>query len=193
MNNPSLMRRGERFRNLHADLQDRLELERFFMREVLTQGFAVDQLGRDIVFAVYLTDLINSQNVRVIESRRGFGFLDKAAQLVGVLAEFFVQKLDSHSAVKFCVLSQIHLAHPARADLRDDAVMRQSGIGWQFSIHLPITLESRFSSLVPETSVRHGVDQALDPSWLVPGQYCLLCKLLPAVQSRVAFGRARLE
>jgi len=28
-----------------------------------------------------------------------------------------------------------HLAHPARADFRDDAVMRKSGTGWQCLIH----------------------------------------------------------
>jgi hypothetical protein len=77
MDNARLMRRGERFGHLRADLQDRIQLQRFLMREVFAQSLAVDQLGRDIVLAVYLTDLINGQNVRVIESRRGFGFPNK--------------------------------------------------------------------------------------------------------------------
>ena len=33
------------------------------------------------------------------------------------------------------VFRQIHLTHPASADLGDDAVMRQGGVGWQFFIH----------------------------------------------------------
>ena len=74
------------------------------MQEMLTQSLAVDQLGRDIVFAIYLTDLINGQNVRMIESRCGFGFLNKTIQLISVLAEFFVQEFDRDFAIKFCVL-----------------------------------------------------------------------------------------
>lgn len=63
------------------------------MREMLPQGLAVDQLGRNIVFAVYLPDLINGQNVRMIERGSCLGFLDKTIQLVGVLAEFRFRNL----------------------------------------------------------------------------------------------------
>ena len=90
VDNASLMRRRKPFRHLHADLQDRIELQRFFTREMLTQGLAVDQLGRDIVFAVYVTDLIDGQNVWMIQRRSSLGFLDKTAQLVRIFAEFFV-------------------------------------------------------------------------------------------------------
>ena len=46
-----------------------------------------------------------------------------------VLAEFFVQEFDSDLAIEFRVLGEVHLTHSTRADLRDDAVMRQSCIG----------------------------------------------------------------
>ncbi len=52
------------------------------MRKMLTKSFAVDQLGRDIVFPVYLTDLINGQDVRVIQCRSCPGLLDKSIQFV---------------------------------------------------------------------------------------------------------------
>jgi hypothetical protein len=129
VDNARLVRRGEGLRNLHADLEDYIELKRFPMREMLTQGLAFDQLGGDIVLAVYLTDLINGQNVGVIECGSCLGFLNKTIQLVCVLAEFFVEKFDSDFAVQFCVLGQVHLTHPARADFGDDAVVQQSGVG----------------------------------------------------------------
>jgi len=70
----------------------------------------------------------------VIESRRGFGFLNKTIQLIRVLAEFFVQEFDCHFAIKFCVLRQIHLAHSAFADLGDDAVMSDDRVwGYAFA------------------------------------------------------------
>ena len=76
------------------------------MPEMLPQGLAVDQFGRDIVLPVYLADLIDSQNVRVIKSRCGFGFLNKTIQLICVLAEFFVQEFDSDLAIEFRVLGE---------------------------------------------------------------------------------------
>ena len=40
------------FRHLHADLQNRIERQRFFIPEMLPQGLAVDQFGRDIVLCL---------------------------------------------------------------------------------------------------------------------------------------------
>src|SRR6266404_3073113 len=59
MNNPSLMRRGERFRNLHADLQDRIELERFFMREHLSHKESL-QLNTILKIGVQVSEALSA-------------------------------------------------------------------------------------------------------------------------------------
>lgn len=56
----------------------------------------------------------------------GFASLIKTLQLTCVLAESIIQKFDGDFAVEFRILSQKHLTHPTRADLRNDFVMGKS-------------------------------------------------------------------
>src|SRR6266550_3146475 len=72
--------------------------------------------------AVNLTDFVNRNDVRMIERRSGLGFTDKAAHPVFIFSKFLWQNFQSDFTVEFGVLSQIHLAHPARAELRADFV-----------------------------------------------------------------------
>ena len=105
------------------------------VRKMLAQSLAVDQLGRDIVFAVYFADLINGQNVGMIQCRSGFRFLNKPIQFVRVLAEFFVQKFNRDFPIESSVLGRIDFTHSAGAEFSLDAVVRQSCVGFEFFIH----------------------------------------------------------
>jgi len=62
------------------------------------------------------------RNVRMIERGRGFRFLNETAHAVLVCSKVSGENLQRNFAIKFCVLGQIHLTHPARADLRADFV-----------------------------------------------------------------------
>src|SRR6188474_733903 len=73
------------------------------------------------------------EDVGMIEIGYGARFLGKALQTILIFSNFGRQDLERHSAAEFrSVLRQINLTHPARAKFGDDAVVRQSGVGWQF-------------------------------------------------------------
>src|SRR5687768_1984025 len=121
---------------------------------MLTKSLAVNQLGGDIVFAVDLTDFINSQDVGMIERGSGFCFLNKTIQFVFIFTEFVVKEFDRHLPIEFSVLRQIHLAHSARSDLRDDAVMRKRSVSFEFFIQSHSGRFIRFSIALNRGSER---------------------------------------
>jgi len=79
--------------------------------------------------SVCFADFINGDDIGMIKCRSGLGFADKTAHSSFVFGKLRRQNLQSDFAVKFRILRQINLAHSARADVGDDAVVRQSGIG----------------------------------------------------------------
>src|SRR5438876_3762232 len=59
----------------------------------------------------------------MIERRNSFGFPNKALHTLRVSSNFCGQHLDRHSALQLGrVLREIHLAHPAPANLRADFI-----------------------------------------------------------------------
>src|SRR4030095_14095043 len=72
--------------------------------------------------AVNLTDFMNRNDIRMIEGRRGLCFTDEAVHPIGIFSKVWRQNLQSHFTIERGVLSQIHLAHSARAQLRADFV-----------------------------------------------------------------------
>ena len=86
------------------------------------QGLAFDKLHRDEVHAVSFTNFINVSDVGMVERRRGFCLLNETAHAILVCSKVSRQNLQSNFAIKFCVLRQINLTHPARADLRADFI-----------------------------------------------------------------------
>ena len=59
-----------------------------------------------------------------IERSRGFRFTSETLHPLTIRCEVCGQNLQRDLAIEFRIPRQIHLAHPARADFRDDAVMR---------------------------------------------------------------------
>ena len=89
----------------------------------LAQRFARDELGDNKVQAVYLSDLMNGDDVRMIEGGSRLGFLLKASQPIRVRSEFCGQQLERDLAFQTSVFRQINLTHPARPQQREDVVM----------------------------------------------------------------------
>lgn len=83
-----------------------------------------DILGSDKLHALFiLPEFENGQNIRVIESGRGVGFLLETLQMQRVAGKFFGKNLQSHFAIKIYILSQINIAHAARAYFLYDFVL----------------------------------------------------------------------
>src|SRR5437870_1826746 len=64
----------------------------------------------------------------MVKRRGGFGLLDEAPHAILILGEFGRQQLERDLAVEPCIFGQVNLAHPARAEFGDNAVMRQIGV-----------------------------------------------------------------
>src|SRR6266478_6282515 len=95
-----------------------------FARNTVLQGFAVEELHRDELLTVLLTNVINCADVRVVQCRCGLRFATKAFQSSGIVKHFWRQELQRHGSMKPRVFRFVNNAHPAAAELLDDAVMR---------------------------------------------------------------------
>jgi|SRR5260370_29080606 len=62
--------------------------------------------------------------VGVIERGRSLRLLNETTQAISIGRKVAGQYLQCHSAAELRIFRQIHLAHPARAELRDDSVLR---------------------------------------------------------------------
>src|ERR1051326_7007529 len=94
------------------------------MRDGLIQGVARHVLHGNEIGAGGLIDVVNSDDVGVIESRSGLGFVDEAALPFGVADFFRRKKLERYEAVQAHVARLPDDSHSACAQLLDNAVMR---------------------------------------------------------------------
>ena len=94
MDDARFMRGGQRFRQLYRNRQCicQRHLLRGRSRQALTQSFAFDILGDDVVrvssFCRKRANLVNREDTRMIERRSRARFPGEAADTVGVSREF---------------------------------------------------------------------------------------------------------
>jgi hypothetical protein len=90
---------------------------------------ALEQLGRDIVDAIFSADVVHDHDVRVVERGRGASFLFEPAQSIGVVLRVIRQHLERDIPVQPRIAGTKHFTHPARADGSDDVVGTESCAG----------------------------------------------------------------
>ena len=70
--------------------------------------------------------LVDSENVRMIETGDSSCFADEALHPFRIGGDFGRQQFDRDSAIQLAgILGKIHLAHPTRTDVRTDFVTPQ--------------------------------------------------------------------
>ena len=89
--------------------------------QVLERG-PLDVLHRDQVAAVGLAAVVDADDVRVLEPRRGLGLAPEALDELGVLGEPLVQELKRDLAAEHLVVGQPDVGHPAAARAGDERV-----------------------------------------------------------------------
>src|SRR3989442_11924175 len=87
----------DRFAQLHARVV-----------QALAQCLSIDKLRRDEVLTIYLTDLINCENVRVIQAGGGASLLLKAADASFIAGKVVRQQLERELAAKRLIASQVN-------------------------------------------------------------------------------------
>src|SRR6185436_18727395 len=106
------------------DAQHRLESE-WTGGEPILQRRALQILHGDERAAVLLADVVDRADVGMVERRGGPGFTLKAAQGLGITRQIAGDELERHRTVQARIFGFVHHAHPAAAELLEDAVVRE--------------------------------------------------------------------
>ena len=67
-----------------------------------------------------LSNFVDMHHVGALQFGCGACFLQEAIESLLVSGNFSRENLDRHQAIQLGILRQIHITHPARADLRAD-------------------------------------------------------------------------
>src|SRR5262245_11168102 len=89
-----------------------------------SQRNAVYVLGRDVMPAFVVTNLMNCQNVWMIQCRSRARFLFKTMKSISIGGVFLAQDLDSDFASELHIFGKIDLTHTTGAEFFDDSIMR---------------------------------------------------------------------
>src|SRR4051794_39662398 len=125
MRNPGSVRLCECGGDLDAVLQRQVEAYAV-PRDQLIQRAAGHKLHRNEIGAIHLADLIDRDNPRVVQSRRGAGLLNESAATISVSNFLGAQQLQRHVAIELGVPSAIHDTHSAFPDFLQNLEVRDS-------------------------------------------------------------------
>ena len=128
MRDARFMRLGQTFRNLRRDF-NRLSHRQRAADKQLAQRLPLHQLHRDKGAAIGLVNLVNRTDIRMVQ-RGGRACLEaKTLKRLRVVCEFFGKKLQRNMAAELQVFGFVNHAHAATADLAENAVMADHGVG----------------------------------------------------------------
>ena len=120
----------ERRRGLDRDVEDFAQRQRP-ARQPLAKRFALDELRDQEPRAVVIADLVNGQDVRMIERRRGARFVQETAQPLGVAAELRPQHFERDRPAQRRIGGLVDLAHPAAAQQALNLIAADGAAGGQ--------------------------------------------------------------
>ena len=89
----------------------------------------LQQFGDDVLDASVRPDIVNGEDVRVVERRRGARFLLQPSQAVGTGGDGGRQHLDRDVTREPRITRTIDLAHGAAAQRRDDLIWAEAAAG----------------------------------------------------------------
>jgi len=114
MNDPAMVGISERVANLLDDAQlvDQQQLPA--RADQLVHGFATDELHDDEGHSVFVAEIVDGDNVRVLQDA-GLGLAVKTLQHLRLAREALGQRLDGHLAADALVLGAVNNAHASAA------------------------------------------------------------------------------
>lgn len=84
-----------------------------------------DEVGGFAVLAVFGADVVHDGNIRVIQRRRGAGFLLEARKALGIGGKLCREHLDGDFSAQAGVLGKVNFTHTAGAELLENLVGSQ--------------------------------------------------------------------
>ena len=128
IDDPLLVRRFERLRNLRRDRQ-RINNWNRAVRDAIGQRRPFDQLHHQRDGPARLLQAVDVRDVRVVQRRENFGFALKAGEPVGVRRDRRRQDFDRDLALQVGIGGAVHLTHAAHAEQGDDVIRTESRAG----------------------------------------------------------------
>ena len=128
MHDSLLVRGAERAGDLAREVQSLGDGERC-RAEPEIQGLALDELEHEKPHAVLLVETVDRGDVGMVDRRQRPSLPRETGQVLGVPRQGVGEDLDRHLAFELAVPRPIDLAHPARAERRDDLVGAQPEAG----------------------------------------------------------------
>ena len=126
MHDAALVRRRQRVGQRDREIEHARK-RKSARRHQPVEALSLDQLHGQEADPVRLLDRVERDDVRVVERRDGLGLALEARQAVGMGGHVLGQHLDRDLAAEPRVARAIDLAHPARAERRDDLVGAEPG------------------------------------------------------------------
>ena len=102
------------------------------LHQLLTEGFAVEQLGHDEQHSGVLADIEDADDIRMRQRRDGPRLAVETRGHQRIAGDMRRQHLDRYLPVQAGIARAIDLPHPARAERVDDFVRTQPGRGSQW-------------------------------------------------------------
>ena len=122
MNDSVLMRCMERFCNLHHEVEGRIQLESATSHS-LPESFTCDILHGDVGKLSLMSQLIDGRDIGMIDRRGDLRFLNHLLAELRVGETVGMHDLEGDVPLQSQVLSLQYLAHAARAELGNNAVV----------------------------------------------------------------------
>ena len=90
---------------------------------------ALHVLHRYVRSALVLTDFVDRDDIRMVQSRGGACFLLESPKPMGVRGHLLGQDFDSDFATEFEVFGLVHFAHTAAPQVGEDFVVAEASAG----------------------------------------------------------------
>ena len=119
MNDPTLVRRFERFSDLHGDRQRLVQWEAPLSESVGERG-AVDQLEDRAPVRRRFLEPVDRGDIGVVQQRQNLGFPFEARKAIGIRGQKRGKNFDGDVAIQSGVACAIDLSHAARTDEVDN-------------------------------------------------------------------------
>ena len=113
--------------NLNPEVEDLFDRQRLAV-DVLTQGFAVDELHGDKGDMILFANVVDRADARVVEGRSGVGFAAKTLQSLGVLGHAVGKKFQGDSAIESGVQGLVDHTHSASTEFLQNAKVRNGTV-----------------------------------------------------------------
>ena len=128
MHDPVPVRMVERLGNLDRMTQDLIGRKRTAVQSPRDR-LALDEFHHEVFAAILNADVIQRADVRMIQTGNGFCLGLKPLLGHAALGAADVKQLDRHLAIEASVSGEMHLAHAAGPQRRDDFVRTEASTG----------------------------------------------------------------